>query len=121
MYRAVARAVGTADATWINVPLFCEEAKQSYTPGAYNPWLEYQEVRRLVVLDDLFGKALTPHEVDQILTRLLDTAYQNNAALFVSMNPPAEKLDTFLRPHEISRLLAGCTIIPVTSTKDWRA
>lgn len=120
VYRAVAAALGTGVATWISVPQFCEQIKRSYQAGEADPWEDFEAARRLVVLDDLFGRELTAHEKDQIVTRLLDTAYQNNAAVLATMNPSAEELRQRLPAHETSRLLAASTIVPMTSTKDWR-
>lgn len=119
VYRAMAAALGTALVTWINVPAFCESVKRGYGSEA-DPWQEYEEARRLVVLDDLFGRELTAHEKDQIVTRLIDTAYTRGAGIFATMNPDAKELSARLPPHEISRLLADCTIIPVAASKDWR-
>lgn len=121
IYRAVVEAVGTELATWVNVPAFCEAVKRSYGPGEADPWQDYEAARRLVVFDDFFGRALTPHEKDQIVTRLLDTAYQSNAAVVVTMNQSVVELQNLLPAHEISRMLAGAAVIPVTSTKDWRS
>jgi DNA replication protein DnaC len=118
-YRVAAAVWGTGLVTWLNVPAFCEAVKRGYG-GAVDPWVEYEEARRLVVLDDLFGKELTGHEKDQIVTRLLDTAYMNNAAVLVTMNQSHTELPVRLPAHEVSRLLASATIIPVSAGKDWR-
>ncbi len=119
MYRAVSAALGTELATWLNVPAFCEDVKRSYQ-GTHDPWVEYEQARRLVVLDDLFGREWTAHEKDQIITRLIDTAYTSGAAVMLTMNPPVEELMQRLPAHEISRVLADCTIIPMISSKDYR-
>ena len=119
-YRWMALREGTELVTWLNVPLFCDEVKTSYTTGAYTPFDAYQDARRFVVLDDLFGRGLTPHEASQILCRLLDIAYQNGAGILLTMNPPVEALAEQLHPHEISRLLAEATIIPMQAEHDWR-
>lgn len=120
VYRALAGVVGTGLATWVNVPAFCEAVKRSYRPDEPDPWVDIEEARRLVVLDDLFGRELTSHEKDQIVTRLLDTAYQNHAAVCITMNPSVEELRVRLPAHEISRVLAHAVIIPVQATHDWR-
>ena len=119
-YRWMALREGTELVTWVSVPLFCDEVKASYTAGVCNPFDAYQDARRFVVLDDLFGRELTPHEASQILSRLLDMAYQNGAGLLITMNPPVEALAGPLPPHEISRLLAGACIVPMTADQDWR-
>lgn len=119
-YRAATALFGTELATWINVPAFCEAVKRSYRPDEPDPWLDYEGARRLVVLDDLFGRDLSQHEASQIIYRLIDTAYQNGAAVLVNMNQPVEELSARLASHEISRLLAGSTIIPMAGLKDYR-
>lgn len=120
VYRALSVVFGTELTTWINVPAFCEAVKKSYRPDEPDPWQEFEAARRLVVLDDLFGRDLTQHEASQIVYRLIDTAYQNNAAVLVNMNQDISELPARLASHEISRLLAGATIIPVTAEKDYR-
>lgn len=120
-YRWMALREGTELVTWINVPLFCDEVKASYAAASsYNPFDAYQDARRFVVLDDLFGRELTPYEASQILCRLLDIAYQNGAGILITMNPPVETLAAQLHPHEVSRLLSKASIIPMTADKDWR-
>lgn len=120
VYRALAATYGTGLVTWVNVPAFCEAVKRSYRPDEPDPWTDIEEARRCVVLDDLFGRELTPHEKDQIVTRLLDTAYQNHAAVCVTMNPSVDELKLRLPAHEISRVLAHATIVPIQATHDWR-
>lgn len=112
-YRAASAQVGTALVTWLHVPTFCETVKQSYSEPDLDPWADVQEARRLVVLDDLFGRELTSHEKDQIITRLVDLVYTNGAALLATMNQSLDELRARLPPHEISRLLSQCTIIPM--------
>lgn len=119
IYRALSTTLGTQRTTWINVPSFCEQVKRSYGQEV-DPWQDIEDARSLVVLDDLFARELSAHEKDQIITRLLDTAYQNNAAVVCTMNPAYEELAHRLPAHEISRLLANSQIIPMTSTKDFR-
>ena len=106
--------------TWLNVPAFCERVKRAYDASVLDPWYDVESAKRLVVLDDMFGKELTPHETNQILVRLLDTCYQNNAAMLVTMNPTMKEVYAKLNPHEISRLVAGSTIIPMGADKDRR-
>lgn len=123
VYRAVSAVVGTALTHWMSVPTFCEEVKSSYSTSDYSPWTEFEDARRLVVLDDLFGRTFTAHDRDQIVTRLIDIPYQNNAAMLITMNQPVEELGDRIPPHEISRLTADSTIIPVGSRSgahDWR-
>lgn len=120
VYRAVSAMLGTEVVTWLNVPKFCESVKRGYGSDEGDPWQDYEAARRLVVLDDLFGRDLSQHEASQIVYRLIDTAYQNNAAVLVNMNQDVKELPARLASHEISRLLADATIIPMTATQDWR-
>jgi DNA replication protein DnaC len=120
-YRWMVARVGTELATWLNVPTFCDQVKAGYTNGAaQTPLEEYEDARRFVVLDDLFGRDLTTHEASQIVYRLLDIAYQNRAAMLITMNQDAQDLASRLPPHEVSRVLAGAKIIPMVAEQDWR-
>lgn len=119
VYRALTAILGTAVVSWHNVPAFFEAVKRSYDSD-YDPWTEFEDARRLVVLDDFFGREFTPHEKDLLVPRLLGVASENNAALLITMNPDVQELPQRLHRHEISRLLADATIIPMTAEKDWR-
>ena len=118
-YRRLVFHVGTELATWLNVPAFCDRVKAAYS-GEDDPLQEYEDARRLVVLDDLFGRDLTSHEASQIIYRLLDIAYQNGAAMLFTMNQSVQDLAARLPGHEVSRVLAGAKVIPITAAKDWR-
>lgn len=120
VYRAITAQLGTGQVTWLNVPSFCEKVKRSYGPGSVDPWEDVEDASRLVVLDDLFGRDLSQHEIGQIVYRLIDTAYQRGAAVLVNMNQDVKELQARLASHEISRLLKGVRIIPMSSNKDWR-
>lgn len=119
-YRWAAARLGTALTTWINVPDLCETVKTSYGGQDAGTWEDVEGARRLVVLDDLFGRNLSVHEASQIVYRLIDTAYRNNAAVMASMNQSVEELTRRLPAHEISRLLADSMIVPLSADKDWR-
>jgi len=119
-YRVASVAWGTELVTWLNMPAFCERVKRAYGTGLNDPWFDIESAKRLVVVDDMFGKALTPHETDQILVRLLDTCYQNGAAMLISATPPVEDIRKRLDSHEISRLLADSNIIPMQADTDRR-
>ncbi len=119
VYRAAITLFGTQLATWISVPDFCQAVKISYG-GGEDPFDVITQAQNLVVLDDLFGRELSGHEISQILARLIDTCYQNDAAMMITMNPAVGELGSFLRPHEVSRILANSKIIPVKADRDWR-
>lgn len=118
-YRTLSVTFGTELVTWLNVPHFCELVKRSYSDGT-DPWADVEGARRLIVLDDLFGRALSPHEADQIVYRLIDTAYRGGSAIIANMNQDVSELPSRLAGHEVSRLLASATIIPMAAGKDWR-
>lgn len=120
VYRWMSVRVGTLLATWISVPGFCDRCKASFGGAEADPWSEIQEARRLIVLDDLFGRELTAFERDQVVVRLIDTAYTNGAAVVMTMNPPVEELAVKLLSHEVSRILAGAVIVPMTAGQDHR-
>jgi len=119
LYRWATTLVGTAHATWVNVPAFCERVKRSFDDEA-DPWEDIDAARRLVVLDDLFGRDLSQFEASHIVYRLIDTAYQNNAAVCVTMNQTVEELPSRLAAHEVSRILADSTVVVMQSRRDWR-
>lgn len=119
IYRRVVAEFGTQLATWINVPSFCDRVKESYQDQT-SPWAEYREARRLVVLDDLLGRELSSHEISQIVYRLIDTAYLNGAAVVINMNQDINEASLHLRPHEMSRILAGAIEVPMSADGDWR-
>lgn len=118
-YRWAAARLGTELTTWINIPTFCSRVKQAFSSD-FDPMLEYEAARRLVVLDDLFGRDLSAFEASQIVYRLIDSAYQNGASVLITMNQPADDLKNRLPAHEVSRVLAGAQIAALTSAKDWR-
>lgn len=121
VYRYAVAHVGTGLAQWLNVPKFCEEVKRAYgNDNKVDPFEEYDEARRLVVMDDLFGRELTRHEESQIVSRLVDTAYQNNAAMVITMNKDVRELSARMVSHEVSRMLAGATVVKMSADKDWR-
>jgi len=120
VYRVASTVFGTQQVTWLNVPAFCEQIKQSYRDGDEGAWADVEEARKLVVLDDLFGRTLTSHEAEQIVYRIIDTAYRNNAAVLATMNQSHEELKDRLPGHEVSRLLANVKVFPMKADKDWR-
>jgi len=119
-YRWMVLRLGTLLATWLNVPVFCDRVKATYTEGEIDLFDDFTDAHRFVVLDDLFGRSLTVHEAEQIVTRLLDITYQNNAALLITMNQDLKELSARLHRHEVSRLLAQATVIPLQVEQDWR-
>lgn len=118
VYRALTVVHGTELVTWLNVPQFCEKAKRAFNDPTEDPWEDLEAAKRGVVLDDLFGKELSEYEMRQIVPRILDTAYQNGAAVLCTMNV-LEDVEARLEPHEQSRLLAQHVIVKMEA-KDHR-
>lgn len=119
VYRAASVVWGTELVTWLNVPAFCDRVKKGYGDGT-DLWQDIEHAKRLVVLDDLFGRELTGHDKDQIVTRLIQTAYDNRAGVLATMNQDVSELATRLPPHEISRLLADAHIKKMSASQDYR-
>jgi len=120
-YRTLAGGYGTDLCSWCNVPAFCDAVKTSYTPDlGDDPWPDIEGAKRLVVLDDLFGRDYSSHEASQIVYRLIDVAYTNAAGVVVTMNREPQELSALLRGHELSRLLSKHTMIGMAAKKDYR-
>jgi len=111
--------VSTTFATWLNVPAFCDQVKAGFRDNI-DPFFDYAEARTLVVMDDVFGRDLTNYEAGQVLARLIDMAYQNNAACLFTMNQDVQALGGRLPSHEVSRILANATVLAMSADKDWR-
>jgi DNA replication protein DnaC len=120
VYRWMTARVGTLLATWLHVPEWVDRCKASFGQQAPDPWPELQEARRFVALDDLFGREWSAWDRDQVLTRLIDTAYTNRAAVLITMNPSVEELSVRLLGHEVSRLLADAVVVPMSASMDHR-
>jgi DNA replication protein DnaC len=110
---------GTLMTTWLSVPDFCDAVKEGYDTKD-NLFDDYEKATKLVVLDDVFGRDLSPHEATAIVYRLINIAYQNRAALLVTMNQPAKEIETRLAGHEASRLLSNARVVNVASDHDYR-
>lgn len=120
LYRWAVTEFGTLEAVWVNVPNFCSRVKASFDQGHPDPFEDYREARKLVVMDDLFGKKLSPYEGSQIIPQMIDIAHMNNAAMVFTMNPHHKFIYDHLDAHEASRIFLNSTIIPMTATQDWR-
>lgn len=96
----------TRQCLWLHVPTFCDEVKAGYNlDNVTDSFDKVNAARYLVVLDDLFGRELSPFEINNILARILDRAYLNNASLVATTNLNLEEMRALLQPHEMSRLL----------------
>lgn len=96
-------------AAWVHVPSFCVEVKESFSDGP-DPWGRVERAG-LVVLDDLLGRLPTDYEREQVIPRLVDTAYRNGASLVVTDNHGMEHLSAAMDAHETSRLKENSTLI----------
>lgn len=121
LYRRAAAEFGPVQVLWLSMARFCDRVKATFGRETTDePWQDVQQARRMVVVDDLFGRELTSFEVDQVVAPLVDHIYTNAAAMVITMNPPAQHLATCFKPHEVSRILAHHRIIPVSSSVDHR-
>lgn len=109
IYRVATAVWGTELCTWLNVPDFVEQVKRSYDGEGVDPWIEIESAKRLVVLDDMFARMNRSDHDGKVYYRLIDTAYQNKAAIVATTNLPFDELKRVLPPHEISRLLEDST------------
>jgi len=121
LYRWAALEFGTQLAAWLHVPSFCLRVKEGYGQGTEgDPWEMIESAQRLIVLDDLFGREYSPHEIGHIVASLIDGCYRSAAGVVVTMNSSIAELTQRLSPHERSRLLTNATIIPVEAARDHR-
>ena len=120
IYRAAALLFGTRTCCWIDSADFCRDVKQAFNDPDWAPFDAIEDARNLLVIDDLFGRALSGYDMDQSISQLIDTCYKNNAALVVTMNPDLPELAEHLAPHELSRILQNNIHIPIRANRDWR-
>lgn len=121
LYRIGVLQSDTSRCTWIHVPTFCNRIKGSYDSGGVERMFEeVEEATHLIVLDDIFGRELTPHELNQILFRLIDIAYRKNAALVITTNYTLNEMRQILNPHEMDRIVAGMKAVVEIKGASWR-
>lgn len=118
LYRWAVTIWGTMQCALVQVPEFFTEVKSTFDAPQYadrdrrspalEPFADIVDARRFLVLDDLLGRKPTPWEIDHIIFRLINTAYNNQASLVVTTNYTLDEIaQGILPPHEVSRLLAG--------------
>lgn len=117
-YRWAVYRTDLSRAAFIHVPSFCDEVKASFDGGG-DPFDRIRDADVLVALDDLFGRDLSPWEVNNVIPRLISTAYRNSAALLVTMNPTFGEMENALYKHEISRIAQNADYWEFEG-KDWR-
>lgn len=108
IYRWAVLQWGTMLCSFIKLPDFFDTVKASFDQkDEADPFMDVEDARKIVVLDDLLGRNPTPWEVEHVLFRLINTAYSNEASLVVTTNLTIEQISGVLKPHEVSRLLEG--------------
>lgn len=100
----------TLNCIFVHVPTFCDEVKQKYSLDL-DPYADLREAKRLIILDDVFGRELTEHELTQIVPRIIEIAYANGAAVVVTMNQTITQARKRLAPHEFDRLISGARFL----------
>lgn len=119
LYRWGVLRWGTAKCSFLQVPMFCSQVKREFNDPSSDVFADLDDVRSLLVLDDILGKNPSPWELDNVIYRLINTAYSNGCALIVTSNHTVKQLADILKPHEMSRLLDSATQISFTG-KDRR-
>ncbi len=121
-YRMGVKLSDTMRCLWLHVPAFCNKVKAAYDypETLARMWDVVECARTILVLDDPFSRQLTPHELDHIVFRLIDTAHKKNAALVITMNHTVDEMRTILNPHEVSRVMDGVGQVLELTGKDWR-
>jgi len=106
LYRWAVSQSGVVRSFWCDFPAFVFDVKRGY--GASDDVLkEVEEASDFVALDDMFGRELTPHEMESILYPCIQWAHRNQARLVVSTNYTLEQISTKLTNHELDRVLDG--------------
>ena len=110
LYRWGVLHYGAGACCWLNVPEFCDRVKRSFDGNDENPFEILENLQTLLVLDDIFGRALTPYEMDQILYRLIDLAYRNGVSVVITTNYSMKELQDLLSAHEVSRIFQNSEV-----------
>lgn len=108
LWRWAVLRTNARSATWIHVPDFVQDVKDSYS-RSYDPMDQIRDADFFVAFDDLFGVDLSEHE-EGILSRAINTAYQNEACIVATTNYRLDKIQAKIHEHEISRLLKNGVI-----------
>lgn len=96
---------GTARSMIMNTPDFCDSVKSRFDSQKYDLFEDVEDVTKLMVFDDMFGRLLTPWEIDHVIYRLISVTHQNQASIVVTTNLNLDQMGQILKPHEMSRLL----------------
>lgn len=106
IYRWAVLKWGTMLCNLIQVSPFFDLVKASFNSSEENsPFLDVEDAKKLVALDDLLGRSPTPFEIDHVIFRLINTAHSNSASLVITSNQTIDQISQVLKPHEVSRIL----------------
>ena len=94
---------------WLNVPDFCMQVKRGFDSGN-DPFTIVDGANFLLILDDLFGRDYSEWELDNVIYRLVDTAYRNGASIVVTTNYTTDEIEPRLNAHELSRIMNNAEI-----------
>jgi DNA replication protein DnaC len=102
----------TAECMYLHVPSFCDRVKSSYgedDPGSTDlpAYADLKMARRLVIVDDVFGRELTRHELQVIVPNIITLSFSTGAAVVFTMNYTLDEASKYIPAHEFDRMLAG--------------
>lgn len=109
LYRWAVLRYGAGRSMWVNVPDFCMQVKRGFDSND-DPFELVERAQYMLVLDDLYGREMSPWELDNVLYRLIDTAYRNAAHLVVTTNYTVDELEQRVNAHELSRIMNNAEI-----------
>lgn len=111
---------GSGSCCLIQVPPFLDSVKAGFGSGrregfesekSEDVFQELSDARNLVVFDDLLGRNPSAWELENVLFRLINTAYTNGVPALVTANHSLDEIAATLKPHEVSRLMEYTTHI----------
>lgn len=114
LYRYAILGPGTQDCWWGDIPEFCRRIKEGFNTGASVDILEDATgATRFVAMDDVWGRQLTPWELDNVVFGVINSAVMNKAALVCTTNLSIQQIADVLAPHEYDRLLQRAEVVPL--------
>lgn len=113
-YRHTVFHWGTQSCWWGDIPDFCNRVKRGMDEGTMEDLLlDATEADHFVGMDDVWGRQLTPWEMDNVVFRLLAAAIGNKVGLVWTTNYTKEQIDEALAPHERDRLYMNARVIHI--------
>lgn len=110
LYRWAVLASNPLECVWLHVPSFCDRVKRAIETDDH-PFEAVESAHGMVVLDDVFGRELSPWEVNNVLFRLIDMAHRNRSSMVLTDNHEIAYFQQMLKPHEVDRLVANSQIL----------